>query len=286
MVRKAVIPMAGLGTRLGPLARVISKGMFPLADEAGVVRPVMHTIAAEAVAAGIEQLALIVSPDHAATVRRYVEVLAETAQGDLARRVEIIIQDRPGGLGQAALCAADFVGDEAFMLLLGDHVCRQDPSRPRCAAQALRAFEATGGSAMVAVQVVGPAELHRVGVARGEPVAEDIYRCTEIIEKPDVETARARLATPRLPDDSFLAHFGIYVFGPEIFDCLSDRVVRTPAGKETGLTEAQQELLRRAPGGYFLVRIAGQAYDIGTPAGYVAAQAALSKRREDASGRL
>ena len=90
-----------------------------------------------------------------------------------------------------------------------------------------------------------------------------------MIEKPDVETARRRLRTGGLPDGHFLAHAGVYAFGPEIFDCLAELHASTPTGAELGLTEAQELLLTRRPEEYFLCAVDGMVLDTGTPEGYV-----------------
>ena len=131
------------------------------------------------------------------------------------------------------------------------------------------AFERYGGKAMIGVQDVGADELSRVGVARGRPIEGRVYSCARLVEKPDLATARQSLLTPGLPEGRFLAHCGLYVFSPAIFDCL--RGLRSAGGRggaELELTDAQAELLNRHPEDYRLVRVAGTAYDTGTPAGY------------------
>jgi UTP--glucose-1-phosphate uridylyltransferase len=117
-------------------------------------------------------------------------------------------------------------------------------------------------------------------VASGVEVHKGIYRCTDFIEKPDLLTARQKLVTEGLPRGTFLAHCGIYIFSPEIFDYLA--AVSTTAqksGKEVELAAAQSLLFKKHPEEYFLYKIAGRAYDIGTPAGYAEAQAAFRSKR-------
>jgi UTP--glucose-1-phosphate uridylyltransferase len=278
MLKKAIIPVAGRATRLLPLTSAVPKALLPLVDAAGRVRCVLHWILAEAAAAGIDQAAVIVSPGQQEALERYFAAAREAGWDDLPDEIAYVLQPRPEGFGDAVARAADFLaGEERFVLLLGDHVYAAADGERGCVAQVAEAFEARGGSAMVGMQVVGPAELPLVGTARGEPVEGRVYRCTELMEKPEATVARERLATPGLGEDEFLAHCGIYAFTPEIFECLAALEAEgTRGGGEVELTDAQRLLLERHPQDYYLLRIAGRAYDTGTPAGYAATFLRLS----------
>ena len=140
MITKAMIPIAGLGTRMGPLARAVPKAMFPLVDAAGRVRPVIHYILSEAYAAGARQIALIVSPGHLDLLRQYFVAARKEPDGEVVASVEFLTQPSPMGFGEAVARGADFVGDEPFMLLLGDHVYKADPGQPSCGQQVAAAF--------------------------------------------------------------------------------------------------------------------------------------------------
>lgn len=273
-IRKALIPVAGRGTRMGPLAQVVPKAMFPLVDAAGRVRPVVHWICAEAAGAGIHQVALIVSPGHLETIRGYFSVVAGQAS-DLPREI-VYIPAEPLGFGYAVLQGEAFIGGEPFVVFLGDHVHQAEANSPPCAAQVVAAFESRPGSAMIGMQVVGPEDLPRVGVAAGEPLDRHVYRCTALMEKPDLAAALTHLITPGLGPDRFLAHGGIYVFSPQIFDCLRAVQARYPTGTDLPLADAQVELLARRRQDYYLVEIAGRVFDTGTPLGYATAQAAFA----------
>ncbi len=274
MIHRALIPIAGLGTRMGPLARVVPKAMFPLVDGRGRIRPIAHWICAEAASAGIDQVALIVSPGHLDTIRAYFAAAAgKTA--DLPQDIAYIPAE-PLGFGYAVLRGEEFVGGEKFLVFLGDHVYLTDPGSPSCAKQVAAAFEQYGGAAMIGMQAVGSEELPLVGVAAGQPMGGHVYRCTAMVEKPDLATARLRLATPGLGPDRFLAHCGIYAFTMAIFDCLRAVQARIPAGQELQLASAQSLLLAGRGDDYRLTQIAGRAFDTGTPAGYAAAQTAWS----------
>jgi len=280
MIRKAIIPVAGLGTRLMPMTAVLPKALFPLVDPAGRVRAVLHQVLAEAAAAGVRHAGVIVSPGQQEMLEQYFAAVRAARAEDLVDRIEYILQPRPAGFGEAVLRSRDFVAaDEAFMLLLGDHVYRSDdPARP-CAAQVTAAFDKLpDAQAVIGVQDVDEAELPLVGTARGEHLADGVYRCADFIEKPAPAPARERLVTPGLPDGRYLAHCGIYLFRRTIFDCLEelDRSL-AGSGREVALADAQSMLLERFPQAYYLVRIAGRALDTGTPMGFAATVARLAE---------
>jgi UTP-glucose-1-phosphate uridylyltransferase len=126
---------------------------------------------------------------------------------------------------------------------------------------------------MVGMQVVNSKELQKVGVATGRFLRNKIYKCTDIVEKPDITTAKKRLTTIGLNKDQFLAHCGIYIFTTEILSCLKSIIVsKINRNMEIGLTEAQKMLLGQYPDDYYLVQIDGKAYDTGHPSGYILAQ--------------
>jgi UTP--glucose-1-phosphate uridylyltransferase len=300
LILKAVMPVAGLGTRLRPLSAVVPKAMMPVPDSRGRILPVLHHVLAEVAAAGVAEAAVIASPPHADMLRAYLRAAGETPggrKGELPPRVKIIVQDKPLGFGHAVLLAKRFVGANRFLVMLGDHIQESYAGEPACAAQVAWAFAAYGGAAMIGVQPVDAAELPRVGVARGAPIGDGgasgrrgrgdgkisrrgkiVLRCADFVEKPDPRTAFARLRTPGLPRGRFLAHCGIYAFTPEIFDCLEESLARRKAG-EVQLADAQTLLLSRHRDDYHLIRIAGRAYDTGTPAGYLATWKSLLKNR-------
>ena len=280
MVRKALIPVAGKGTRLMPVSSVVPKAMFPLVDGRNEIRSVLHVICQQVVSAGIESVGIVVSPWQTEMIREYFKTVQQSNSDRLPSHIEYLVQPLPKGFGDAVMQATEFIGDEPFMLLLGDHIYVEDSNKPPCPAQVAKAFDSTGGVAMIGMQPVSTEELSRVGVAAGSEINKDIYRCADFIEKPDPVMAQQRLVTKGLPDGTFLAHCGIYVFTPEIFTRLQQlsNMIKTP-DKEIELAEAQSMLLKRYPNKYFLCKIAGRAYDIGTPAGYAEAQAAFRSKR-------
>jgi len=275
-VQTALIPIAGKGTRLAPLTRAVPKALFPLVDAGGRLRAVIHVIVAEALSAGAERVGIVTSPGQEELLRRYFAAADEAEGADLSGRISYILQPAPAGFGDAVARGADFAGRGPLMVLLGDHVYVPQPGRGSCAAQVAAEFDRRGGAAMVAMQDVGAEELSRVGTARGEPIGEGVYRCTDFVEKPDPATAARRLVTPDLPEGRYLAHAGIFVVAEEVFEHLATLSARLAGtGREIQFADALGMLLERHPEDYYLCRIRGRAYDTGTPDCYAAAQAAF-----------
>ncbi|MGC9453428.1 MAG: sugar phosphate nucleotidyltransferase [Phycisphaerae bacterium] len=271
-VTKAIIPTAGKGTRLRPWTFACPKAMLPLVDTGGRIRPVLHRILTEAAVAGIEQVALVVSPDQREVFERYLTTVRQSAANGLPDRVEMIVQPQPNGFGDAVLRASGWAGrDKAVAVMLGDHVYTHGPGGP-CLAQLLEAHARCGGAAMVGMQPVGLDALSRVGVARGRPLPDEgdrIYLCEKLVEKPSEQTAREHLTTPGLAEDTFLAHAGLYVFSAEIFDVLAAAAEAHTDG-EIELSDAQAKLLRRHRESYRLLLLDGTGHDTGTPSEYAA----------------
>ncbi|MHC4498715.1 MAG: sugar phosphate nucleotidyltransferase [Planctomycetota bacterium] len=278
MIGKALIPVAGKGTRLMPLTSVVPKALFPLVDGGGRIKSVLHVICEQAMDAGANKIGVVVSPWQDEMIRRYFAVV-ERDFGRLPAGIEYIKQSSPKGFGDAVLQGRNFVGDEPFLLLLGDHIQLAENGRSPCSVQVAQAFEAANAVAMVGMQEISKDELSKVGAAKGVPIGQDLYRCSCIVEKPDMSTAREKLVTDGLARDTFLGHCGIYIFSPEIFDCIAQ--VSTTAqkrAKEVELADAQALLLKKYPERYYLYKIAGRAYDLGTPGGYAHAQTVFRSR--------
>jgi len=295
-VRKAVIPIAGRGTRQLPATWAIPKAMMPVVDRDGLAKPVIHLLIAEAVSAGVEQIAVVVSPGQEADVRRYFrrfdddlrtavadrpELVAVSDQlGDWGSRITCIEQPTPEGFGHAVWCAKDWVGDEPFLQMLGDYVFVSNQSRS-CARQLVDAFERHQPATISGMYLCDAEMLPRVGVMRGRAIAgePDLYESESIVEKPSLEQARRDLTTPGLPPDRWLAHFGSHVFAPAILHEL-DEMVREDV-RERGEIQmtASQERLRATGATYLALVIDGQAYDAGIPKGWLDAQQGLARRR-------
>jgi len=281
-VRKAVIPVAGFGTRLYPASKAAKKELFPIVDRDGVAKPVIQLIVEEALSAGMEEVCLIVQAEDEATfdaffnlkipvqnfnrlpthLRDYADHVAE-----LGRRVRFVVQDRQEGFGHAVLCAREWVGEEPFLLLLGDHLYRSDGD-VSCAQQLLAAYERRQQST-VALMTTPEEAVGSFGTVAGDWIDYDsTLNITEFAEKPAVEYARERLQIDRVEEGHYLTVFGQYVLKPEVFEILQDYVDRNlRQGGEFQLTSALEEMRGRQ--GFIGTRIAGRRFDIGTPQAYV-----------------
>src|SRR5438309_3207374 len=230
-VRKAVITAAGKGTRQYPASTAVQKEMFPMVDRDGLTKPVIQIIGEEAIDSGIEEICIVTQPGEERLYREYFKrldddmvkafrgkdwaILESEKLGAFGERLHFAEQHSPEGFGHAVYQAKKFVGDEPFLLLLGDHVYVSD-SKDRCARQLVRVFEQYMLDAVTGVQPTLERLLHLFGVIRGDPVdsAGGIYRAQLIVEKPAIDVAREALGTPGLPAGKYLAHFGMYVISP------------------------------------------------------------------------
>jgi len=292
-VRKAVITAAGRGTRQYPASSAVQKEMFPLVDRDGLTKPVIQIIGEEALESGIEELCLVTPPGEESQYREYFRRL----DADMVRsfrghdwaiqqseklaafgeRLHFVEQATPEGFGHAVYQARSFVGDEPFLLLLGDHVYISDTGE-RCARQLIRAYEEHDVEVVTGVQLTLERFLHLFGTIRGRPIdpTRGLYAAELIVEKPSVELAREHLATPGLPAGNYLAHFGMHVFSPRIFAAL-EYLIRNDLreNNEFQLTAAQ-ELLRQQTDRYWCLVTQGQRYDTGIPYGLMETQLALA----------
>ncbi|MFW6154806.1 MAG: sugar phosphate nucleotidyltransferase [Planctomycetota bacterium] len=290
-IRTAIIPAAGLDTRLMPASLATPKAMFPIAQADGRVRPVLHILLREVVAGGIERVVVVTSPGGDAPIRGYFSDHRDdprvgsvaSAQADLdelaalGRRIVYVTQPDPEGFGHAVGCAGRVTGDEPVLVMLGDHLYLADPAAPSPVAQVTGAFARHQVASVLGVMATPAAEIHLHGTVGGDPVdgAGGLYQVRRIIEKPDANTAAADLVSSGVASGYYLTHFGLYAFSSDIFQHL-DALVRQPRPPkgEVQLTTAQQRLL--AAGGRTLaVPVRGRRLDMGNPAGLARAQAAM-----------
>ncbi|HET6251017.1 MAG TPA: sugar phosphate nucleotidyltransferase, partial [Tepidisphaeraceae bacterium] len=214
-VRKAVITAAGRGTRQYPASSAVQKEMFPLVDRDGLTKPVIQIIGEEALDSGIEEICIVTTPGEESAYRDYFRrmegqtlkafagknwaILESEKLGAFGDRLRFAEQDLPEGFGHAVYQARAFVGDEPFLLLLGDHVYISN-TKDRCAKQLIRVFEQYMLEAVTGVQPTLERQLHLFGTIKGNAVdgGRGIYRAEMIIEKPTIEQAREKLVTPGL----------------------------------------------------------------------------------------
>lgn len=286
-VRKAVIAAAGRGTRHYPASNVVPKEMFPLVDRDGVTKPILQMVVEEAFHSGIEQICIVAAPGKDSLYRQhFAQTDAPISQdwarleseklAELGKLISFVLQDEPQGFGDAVFRAKGFVGDEPFLLLLGDHVFVSD-TKDRCARQLTSAFEELPFDALTGVEPNPERLLHLFGVIRGIPFDAErgIYRAQRIIEKPSIDQARRELATDGLPLGNYLAHFGMHIFTPAIFDALEFMIKQNiRSNGEIQLTAAQEQL-RRQTNNYGCMIVRGQRCDTGIPYGLLESQLAL-----------
>jgi UTP--glucose-1-phosphate uridylyltransferase len=292
-VRKAVITAAGKGTRQYPASTAVQKEMFPLVDRDGLTKPVIQIIGEEAIDSGIEEICIITQPGEEPYYRDYFKrldddmvkafrgkdwaILESEKLAAFGERLHFAEQHSPEGFGHAVYQAKKFVGDEPFLLLLGDHVYISDV-KDRCARQLIRVFEQYLLEAVTGVQPTLERMLHLFGTIRGEPVDANkgIFKAQMIVEKPSIELAREKLTTPGLPAGNYLAHFGMHVFSPRIFDSLEYLIANNVREKGEIQLTAAQEHLRQQTDKYWAVVAHGQRYDTGIPYGLMETQLALA----------
>lgn len=292
-VRKAVITAAGRGTRQYPASSTVQKELFPLVDTDGYAKPTLQIIAEEVLASGIEELCIVANPTNVEPMRRHFRGLTDAQKAgsfankawalrlsdsldDLHRRLTFVVQETQEGFGHAVYQTREWVGDEPFVLLLGDHVYRSDQEE-RCTRQVMDAYTAND-CCVSSVAWTPEVNIHRFGTIGGDPITgtrPPVYEIREMTEKPTVDYARAHLRTPGLPDDEYLCFFGIHVFTPGLFGCLQELIESDIRQKgEIQLTSAQARLQQRER--YLVCEVHGERYDMGVPEGLVETQIALA----------
>ncbi|HLR13439.1 MAG TPA: UTP--glucose-1-phosphate uridylyltransferase GalU [Burkholderiaceae bacterium] len=269
-IRKAVFPVAGLGTRFLPATKAMPKEMLPVVD-----KPLIQYAVEEAIAAGVTELIFVTGRNKRAIEDHFDRVpeleselesknkteLLETVRGMLPAHVNCIYtrQPAPLGLGHAVLCAAPIVGDEPFAVLLADDLLDAEVSVTR---QLVDAAHQHNGS-ILAIQSVDSADTHRYGIIGGTAEDSRTTRVDRIVEKPQPAEAPSNLAV-----------VGRYVLVPEIFDCL--RETEPGIGGEIQLTDAIAKLLGKS--GVFGHQYQGIRHDCGSKEGFFRATVELGKK--------
>jgi UTP--glucose-1-phosphate uridylyltransferase len=290
-ISRAVITAAGRGARQYPASDTVQKAMMPIVDRDGLTKPVLQIIAEEALEAGIEEIGVVSAPGDEAVYRshfrNYAENLCNAFKGvewaeeqarrlvDLEGRLRFVVQPDPEGYGHAVWCARDFVGDQPFLLLLGDHVYLS--AEPRRCARQLIDLAAAENCSVSAVQATREHLIHQYGTLTGRRLAQrpDVYTIDEIIEKPNPTLAELRLQVPGLRAGHYLCFFGMHVLTPSLFELL-EGLVRDDV-RELGqiqLTTALNALARREK--YLALETRGSRFNLGIKFGILEAQIALA----------
>jgi UTP--glucose-1-phosphate uridylyltransferase len=271
-LRKAVIPVAGLGTRFLPATKTVPKELLPIVDI-----PSIQYVVQEAVDAGIQEIIFVTGrgkdgiEDHFDEAPELEQILTDRGQKETVKMLQRIRemtevvsvrQKKPLGLGHAVLCARDLVGDEPFAVMLADDLI--DSETP-CIRQLLEIFDETKES-VIALLEVPQGEVSSYGVIKGTKAKSRLYHIEAMVEKPQVRDAPSRMAI-----------IGRYILRPEIFAILGN----LPPGKggEIQLTDGLAQLVRERQ--VFGCEFEGERYDIGDKFGFVRATVAYALKRPD-----
>jgi UTP-glucose-1-phosphate uridylyltransferase/mevalonate kinase len=281
-VRKAVIPAAGFGTRLFPATKATKKELFPIVDEDGIAKPAILYIVEEALEAGIEEVIVIVQKSdlkdfqfffgEQISIENYNKLpshFQEYAQRllEIGRHITFVIQERQEGFGHAVYSAHKAVGDEPFLLMLGDHIYRSN-SDTHCARQLLEAYQVHGQN-IIGMRRTPEEKIGTFGTITGVWLEENhLLNVTEFAEKPTLDYARTNLRVPGLPPDEYLTVFGQYVIKPKLFTYLKEHIENNVRERgEFQLTSALDRL--RQEDGFLGLVMDGQRFDIGLPDYYL-----------------
>ncbi|HEY9077496.1 MAG TPA: sugar phosphate nucleotidyltransferase [Anaerolineaceae bacterium] len=281
-VRKALIPAAGFGTRLFPATKATKKELFPVIDRDGIAKPAILLIVEEALDAGIEEVIIIVQKDDLNDFRSFFNTpisienfnklplhFQEYSRRilEMGQRVTFSIQNTQEGFGHAVYCAREKIGNEPFLLMLGDHLYRSN-TRISCAQQLLEAYQQHGTS-VVGLRKTPEQQIGSFGVVNGIWLEEQkLLNISEFAEKPTLDYARSNLRVPRLAEDEYLTVFGQYIIKPELWEILESNIRNNIRERgEFQLTNALDRL--RQIDGFMGLVIDGRRFDIGIPEHYL-----------------
>lgn len=277
-VKKAVFPVAGLGTRFLPATKAVPKEMMTVVD-----KPVIQYVVEEAIEAGIEHF-VFVTGRNKGVIEDYFDIQYELEATLKARnkKTELSLlssilpkagstsftrQQEPLGLGHAVWCARDIVGNEPFALLLPDMIMKSDVG----CMKGMVDLHAVAGGNIIAVEECAPEVAHRYGiVAPGDKIG-DGFRITGMVEKPPQGTQ---------PSNFFIN--GRYILQPEIFGILENQ--ETGAGNEIQLTDGMLKLEKQQ--GFYGYHYEGRTFDCGSPDGFVEANVAFALARPDLAAKM
>ncbi len=277
-IRKAVFPVAGLGTRFLPATKAMAKEMLPVVD-----KPIIQYAVEEAFAAGIEQIIFVTGrgkkalEDHFDRSFELEMTLRNKHKNETLDQIQKLVpptgtivytrQHEPKGLGHAIWCARDIVGDEPFAVLLADDLIK---SKVSVLSQMISRFDRLRAS-IVAVMEIPKDQTDRYGILDADEIEDNVVRVRGMVEKPDPAQAPSNLAI-----------VGRYILTPKIFEYLGQKTLG--AGGEIQLTDAMEKLLAEQP--IFGYKFQGERFDCGDKAGFQMANLAFAMERPDIREKL
>ena len=293
-VRKAIIPVAGNGTRMFPETLFINKAFLPIVDENGVTKPALLYMLEELVDAEIEEIYLVIGENDEEEYKRvfqfdyseeYEKLLPENLRNyykkihEIGQRIHLVIQREKKGLGHAVYQARKFIKDEPVLVMLGDFIYKSNLAIS-CTQQTINAYNKSGGKSVVSIKNIPFEESAHYGVIHGQFGAEHSYIMDVdcMVEKPDTETAKRILSV----NNACYATFGQYVLTDEVFDFLEKQIgemennaANGGVWQEIDLTSAltHQASKRSLVGVY----VDGTSYDVGIPDMYYKTFTAFGK---------
>lgn len=282
-IRKAIIPVAGFGTRLYPATRSVKKDFFPIPCADGMVRPVILILLEELVKSGIEEICIVLGSEEE---RKQYEEFFETSLSEehlaklstqhleyeqriaeIGKRLHYVYQYEKRGFGHAVYQAVDFVHNEPVLLLLGDTIYTSNRAKP-CALQFIETYELFN-QMMVSIHSIPLSQVSHYGILSGvwEDANETVLKVKTMCEKPKASYAEGHLGV-KMEDGttSYYSVFGQYILTPEVFDQLAEDIREADEQgdeREIELTSALEKVRQRS--GMMGVRLDGKMYDMGNP---------------------
>lgn len=290
-VRKAVIPAAGFGTRLFPATKAMKKELFPVIGKDGIAKPVIQAIVEEALSGDIDEICVVVQKgdrtlfeeffhtpppvEHYAKLSKDAQKLSDYIL-NIGHKITFIEQQTQNGFGDAVYCAKEWVGNEPFLLMLGDHLYSSE-TEESCTRQLLDIYEKYGRS-VVGLKLTPAEQIRHFGTVAGTWVeSQSVMDLTEFAEKPDAQYAAEHLRMEELPEDQYCTVFGQYVLSSRIFNYLEEHITNNIREKgEFQLTSCLDRL--RQEEGFMGYLVRGKRFDIGIPEAYLESLAEFARK--------
>lgn len=293
-VKKAIIPVAGFGTRMYPETRFVKKEFLPVIDKNGIAKPVIMYLLEELDEAGIEEIILVVGRDELPQfeemfskplgeehisklperVKNYEQLIAQ-----IGRKIRFAVQEERRGFGHAVYQAREFIGKEPVLLMLGDFIYSSNLNMS-CTMQTIKAYRKSGGQLTVAIRPVDLEKVVHYGILTGVFDSERSYlmKVTEMAEKPSVQYAKDYLGVKAVGGENYYCTFGQYVLTPDVFEHLEKDIKKHDESGDTSeiqLTDALCRVLEDK--GMTGVLVDGKSYDVGIPNAYAETVATFGK---------